>query len=83
MGDSPMELADVEPTMVELYVDQDHCVGMGRCEVVEPDVFEIDDDAVSQVIGCGVFTEERAKYVMFECPTGAIKAKAQDDNQEA
>lgn len=60
---------------VELYVDDSICVGMGRCEVVEPDVFEIDDDAISQVIGESAFTAERAKAVMFECPTGAIKMR--------
>lgn len=60
---------------VELYVDDTICVGMGRCEVVEPDVFEIDDDAISQVIGVSSFTAERAKVVMFECPTGAIKIR--------
>lgn len=64
------------PASVELYVDDTICVGMGRCEVVEPNVFEIDDDAISQIVGAANFTEDRAKAVMFECPTGAIKSRA-------
>ncbi len=61
--------------MVEIYVDTAVCVGMGMCEVIEPTVFEIDDDAISQVIGSASFPAERAKQVMFECPSGALKAK--------
>lgn len=67
---------------VELYIDDTICVGMGRCEVVEPDVFEIDDDAISQVIGAARFTEDRAKAVMFECPTGAIRSRALPSHYE-
>lgn len=71
----PGERATVEPVMVELYVDTEVCVGMGQCEVIEPTVFEINDDAISEIIGSAVFLAERAEKVMFECPSGAIKAK--------
>ncbi len=67
---------DSQPEMVELYVDTDMCVGMGMCEIVEPTVFEINDDAISVVIGSALFPADRAEKVMFECPSGAIKAKA-------
>ncbi len=65
-----------EPAMVELYIDTDVCVGMGMCEVIEPTVFEINDDAISEVIGSALFPADRAEKVMFECPSGAIKAKS-------
>lgn len=68
--------AGAEPSMVELYIDTDVCVGMGMCEVVEPTVFEINDDAISEVVGSAIFPADRAKKVMFECPSGAIKAKS-------
>ncbi len=64
-----------EPAMVELYVDTAVCVGMGMCEVVEPTVFEINDDAISVIIGSALFPADRAEKVMFECPSGAIKVK--------
>ncbi len=70
------EVTGAEPVMVELYIDIDVCVGMGMCEVVEPTVFEINDDAISEVIGSALFPAERAEKVMFECPSGAIKAKS-------
>ncbi len=68
--------SEVPTNMVELYVDTDICVGMGLCEVIEPTVFEINDDAISVVIGSALFPADRADKVMLECPSGAIKARS-------
>ena len=32
--------------MTRVEVDRDRCVGSGACEVLAPDVFEVDDDGV-------------------------------------
>ena len=32
--------------MSRVVVDRDRCVGSGACEMLAPDVFEVDDDGV-------------------------------------
>ena len=36
--------------MSRVQVDRDRCVGSGVCESLAPEVFEIDDDGVLQVL---------------------------------
>ncbi len=57
---------------VRLVVDPQVCVGIGQCEALEPDVFEIDDDGVAVTLGAGTLPIERANAVTEACPSGAI-----------
>jgi ferredoxin len=56
-------------------VDIDKCVGVGQCELLEPEVFYLDDDTgLSTVVGAGSLPPERARAVAEKCPSAAIKA---------
>lgn len=59
---------------VVVVIDADVCVGIGQCELLEPDVFALDDDlGYSAVVGSGRLPLERAKIVVDKCPSNAIR----------
>ena len=59
--------------MVRLAVDREACIGVGQCELLEPDVFRLDDDdELAEVIGEGALPRDRAEVVVDKCPSGAI-----------
>ena len=59
--------------LVKLQVDRDACIGVGQCELLEPDVFRLDDDEeLSEVIGDGTLPRDRAEVVVDKCPGNAI-----------
>ena len=59
--------------LVALVVDQALCVGVGQCELLEPDVFRLDDDSgLAQVIGGSSLPLSRADTAIDRCPSGAI-----------
>ncbi len=59
--------------LVRVAVNAESCVGGGQCEMLEPDVFLLDDDeAVSSVIGTGTLPWDRAEVVVYRCPGAAI-----------
>jgi ferredoxin len=58
---------------VEVSVDRNRCVGVGQCELLEPDVFRVDDDdGLAVVIGAATLPRPRADVVVEKCPSGAI-----------
>ena len=58
---------------VRVAVDEQRCIGGGQCEMLEPDVFLLDDDeAISSVIGPGALPRQRAEVVVHRCPGAAI-----------
>lgn len=60
--------------MVVVAIDADVCVGIGQCELLEPDVFALDDDlGYSAVIGSGRLRLDRANVVIDKCPSNAIR----------
>lgn len=62
-----------EPTVM-VAIDADVCVGIGQCELLEPEVFALDDDlGYSAVIGSGRLPLDRAKVVIDKCPSNAIR----------
>ena len=61
---------------VTLTVDTTICVGIGQCEVLEPDVFFINDDAISTVVDGATLPADRAAIVIERCPSGAISIVA-------
>lgn len=59
--------------LVAVAVDSQRCIGGGQCEMLEPDVFLLDDDEViSSVIGSGALRRDRAEVVVHRCPGAAI-----------
>ena len=58
---------------VRVAVDQELCIGGGICEMLEPEVFELDDDVViSSVISNGLLPRNRAEVAVDRCPGQAI-----------
>lgn len=67
-------MSDQEP--VVLAVDSELCIGIGQCELLEPDVFHIGDDSgVAEVQGDGRLPHSQAVVVIERCPSGAISIR--------
>ena len=59
--------------LVRVAVDEERCIGGGQCEMLEPEVFLLDEDEViSSVIGPGALPRDRADVVVHRCPGAAI-----------
>lgn len=59
--------------LVQLVVDADKCIGSGTCEMLEEEIFLIDEDTnIAEVIGHGSLVAERAAIVIDRCPASAI-----------
>jgi len=56
----------------KIVVDQDLCIGCGACVNLCPEVFELDDNAKSQVINNKCENCD-SQMVIDSCPVGAIK----------
>lgn len=60
--------------MPKIVVDWDKCTGMGMCESLAPDVFEVEDDGTlilhSEVVPEGV--EDDVREAVSACPTEAL-----------
>jgi len=58
---------------VSMAVDEDRCIGIGQCELLEPDVFRLgDEDAISRVVGGVDLARSRALELVDRCPSGAV-----------
>lgn len=58
---------------VGVRVDRRACIGGGQCEMLEPEIFIVDDDdTISSVIGDGLLLLARAETVVDRCPGRAI-----------
>jgi len=57
---------------VFIAIDQDVCVGVGKCEELEPNAVELGDSAVSRPLPGIALTRERAEQLVKNCPSGAI-----------
>ncbi len=60
--------------MTRVAVDRELCVGSGSCEVLAPDVFEVDDDGVLAVLEPDPDGEQLAavRDAVQACPTRAL-----------
>jgi ferredoxin len=63
---------------MQVILDRDKCTGLGICESVAPDHFEIDDGGELVVLRDEVTDEERATLedAVRQCPTGALRLAA-------
>ena len=58
---------------MRMTVDSKRCIGGGQCEMLEPEVFLLDDEeVVSAVIGTGTLPRHRAEVVVHRCPGAAV-----------
>ena len=58
---------------VTVTVDDEVCIGVGQCELLEPDSFRVDDDdGIARVLNGGHLPRGRAEVVVDKCPSGAI-----------
>lgn len=61
--------------MMKIELDRDKCTGIGMCESVAPDYFEIDDDG-ALVVHRDVVDESQLTEVeaaILACPTAALR----------
>jgi ferredoxin len=60
---------------MDVILDREKCTGLGICESVAPDHFEIDDDGELVVLRAEVRDGERAllEEAVRACPTGALR----------
>lgn len=70
------DMSDDMSEVVEVKVAGDVCMGIGQCEMLEPDVFEMDDDGIAQVVQGAVVPRKRALELIDRCPSGAITISA-------
>ncbi len=72
MSDDPTQAADAADE-VFVVVDAQTCIGVGQCEMLEPNVFALDEDTdIAVIIGEGSLARSRAVTVIDRCPSGAI-----------
>ena len=60
----------------KIVVDDDRCTGLGVCEGLAPDLFEVQDDGVVRVLVDSVDDGQQcalAKKAVDSCPTRALK----------
>lgn len=59
---------------MKVKVNSDACIGCGACTAIAPDVFEINDEGISEAMVNEVMEDEvdNAKEAIESCPTGAI-----------
>lgn len=59
---------------VRVQVNAEMCMGIGQCEMLEPEVFELDDEGMAKVVDGATLSPERAREAIDRCPSGAITA---------
>lgn len=65
-----------EDELVPMAIDDDLCIGVGQCELLEPEVFRLDDDeGRAHLINDGRLPRDRAETVVDKCPSGAISIR--------
>jgi len=57
---------------MRVTADRELCVGSGACEMLAPDVFEVSDDGVVQVLQDRPDDEESVRQAAQQCPTRAL-----------
>jgi ferredoxin len=57
---------------MRVSADRELCVGSGACEMLAPDVFEVDDDGVVQVLQPEPDDTDAVRQAAQQCPTRAL-----------
>ena len=66
--------------MKKPIVNQDLCIGCGLCETVYPEVFKLNEDFKSEVIG-DCENEKKCQEAMGSCPVRAISWGAENRSE--
>ncbi len=67
--------------LVRLTVVVDRCIGIGQCELLEPDVFHLgEEDAISRVVDGATLERTRALELVDRCPSMAISLVGQNES---
>ncbi|MEM9562205.1 MAG: ferredoxin [Actinomycetota bacterium] len=70
---SDADPAGAGPDLVLMTVDDTRCIGGGQCEMLAPDVFEVDDDTgIAAVVDDGRLDRADALELIDRCPSGAV-----------
>jgi ferredoxin len=58
----------------QITLDRGRCAGIGLCEAITPDVFEIGDDGQLQLLveSVGIARRQELEEVALNCPTQSI-----------
>ena len=71
----PSHVSNSATESVKMLVDADLCIGAGQCEMVEAEVFRVNDETVvADVLGDGLLPVDRALIVIDACPVQAISS---------
>jgi ferredoxin len=57
---------------MRVRADRELCVGSGQCELLAPEVFEVDDDGAVRVLQEESDDEGAVRDAVSQCPTGAL-----------
>ncbi len=64
-----------ERVTVKLNVEL--CIGVGNCELLQPDHFTIEEDTgIAELTGDGVMALGSAEEVVDRCPSGALSIQS-------
>ncbi|HJV66796.1 MAG TPA: ferredoxin [Geomonas sp.] len=56
----------------EVEVDQDICIGCGLCASIAPEVFQLNDNGVSEVHNQSGAEEQKIQQAIDSCPVSCI-----------
>jgi ferredoxin len=62
-------------------VDRDICIGSAMCVSIAPDVFELDDEGLSQVVNPDAGDDDLLREAAEGCPVQAIILEDDQGNQ--
>ena len=59
---------------MKIKVNEDACIGCGACQAIADDIFELNDEGISEVKVESIDDDlkDQATEAMESCPTGAI-----------
>jgi len=62
---------------IKAKVSKDACIGCGACQAIAPDVFELNDEGIAEVIVDEIKSEleDDVQNAADSCPTSAIELK--------
>ena len=69
---------------MKVTINQGNCIGCGACESICPEIFQINDEGLSSIIGSEEDFqnhEDEIRDAVDSCPTGAIE-EATEEVQE-
>lgn len=62
---------------MKIKVNRDACIGCGACQVIAPNLFELDEEGISKVLVEEVedIEQDNARDASESCPTSAIEVE--------